>query len=1032
MKALLCGATALVAFGRLLEPSFAADSRPLVTTQPDPQADVAPYFVAESDPRWSDADWSAEDIAALRKKIKYVFVLFNENRSFDHEYGTLPGVDGLYSDGKAPRAAADTPGFTETYRDTVAGQTVTVQPFLVGPAQNASFKDSTDHSHEGLAAKIDVRDGVARMDRFAEVEWRKYAAYGEKGERMGTQMARLVMAHMDCDTIPFFWRYATRFTIFDNNFATEDTPSTPNAIAILAGQAGETQWVKHPSATNNPADTGITGADQRHDQRQDLQRHRDELRGRRWSAIRSRGGARLSTEPASGASRRLPHENWDPKNTASNITVASLPLTMMGGWINLLTHWDRSPAFDLPDVQKDISAIAALGRTPVQWRWYQNGYDLEPTDSGAVVSHKAYVSHHNGAQYFGYIANNPAEQMNLRGEGDFFADLASGELPAEGGVFYVRGGYYNLNYPKQTAVIQNANYPNPKGLTPDELAKIAKVKSGDDDHPGYSDSQLTEAMAARVINAIAGNPRLWDESAIVITYDESDGLYDHVPPRILSYGPDGLPLARGVRIPLILISPYARAHAVSHAEGDHNAIIETINALFGLPALSSLPDEKQALADGNSADLQRLRAKGLRAEVSRASRHALGHNRQPHLRLRQGARPWRPSPAPGLAGAHSERRHRELSPLRRQGLRRDRRHAGERSPEHPERDPGGVQHLADNAAGLQLMSRGFTLGVRAASIAMGGLLAVSAHAGPIVDRIKAEGMIRCGGVSRPGLVSQSPDGRQASGLFLDLCRAVGAALLGPEGRIEFRPYDFDAAFAPLRDGGDDLAFLDGAEILDQRLAGKTILGPPVAFVSTGVMVPENSSAKSLADLSGKSVCFYQGSSAHRSLEAWMAGRRLDFTRMAYTEYGEMDDAYAARKCDAVAGEIGDLAVGLDSGEGKGVRSRTLPEPLATWPVFAVTPANDAQWAAVVAWAIVALERAELASDPWTASGGDAAAANGADLELAEDWRKRVLAAAGSYAEIYARNLGERSRLRLPRGPNAPVEAGGQFVTPFRE
>ena len=52
---------------------------------------------------------------------------------------------------------------------------------------------------------------------------------------------------------------------------------------------------------------------------------------------------------------------------------------------------------------------------------------------------------------------------------------------------------------------------------------------------------------------------------------------------ILSYGPDGLPLARGIRIPLLLISPYARVHAVSHAEGDHNAVIETINALFGLP-----------------------------------------------------------------------------------------------------------------------------------------------------------------------------------------------------------------------------------------------------------------------------------------------------------------------------------------------------------------------------------------------------------------------------------------------------------------
>src|SRR5208282_4612048 len=64
--------------------------------------------------------------------------------------------------------------------------------------------------------------------------------------------------------------------------------------------------------------------------------------------------------------------------------------------------------------------------------------------------------------------------------------------------------------------------------------------------------------------------------------------------------PDGYPLSRGIRIHLIMISPYAKAHSVSHAEGDHNAIIQTINTIFGLPPLASLPNEELALHMGNS------------------------------------------------------------------------------------------------------------------------------------------------------------------------------------------------------------------------------------------------------------------------------------------------------------------------------------------------------------------------------------------------------------------------------------------------
>ena len=94
-------------------------------------------------------------VKLLRQRIKYVFVIFNENHSFDNEFGTFPGVNGIYSDGMKPRSPGDTPGFTQTYTD-VSGVKVTVQPFKIGPAQNSSVVDSVDHSHTGFAKKIDM------------------------------------------------------------------------------------------------------------------------------------------------------------------------------------------------------------------------------------------------------------------------------------------------------------------------------------------------------------------------------------------------------------------------------------------------------------------------------------------------------------------------------------------------------------------------------------------------------------------------------------------------------------------------------------------------------------------------------------------------------------------------------------------------------------------------------------------------------------------------------------------------------------
>jgi len=547
----------------------------MVTPQPNPSAAVAPFVsdLAHETPISRD-----ELIRRLRQKVKYVFVVFNENHSFDNLFGTFPGANGLYADSLGPRDAAHTPGFTQAWTDD-AGVAHSVTPFRLGPDENSTFLDSVDHSHTGLARKLHVSHGLAAMDQFAADDYARVARRGNPASiAMGNQFAQLVMAHTDCDTQPFFWSYANHFALFDNIFATEDTPSTPNAIAMIAGQSGETQWVKHGVEQV----TAELGSHKGKLAPAPIVNDEQPFWGSQYDATKT------ARQPDS------PSENYKDSNIAGNLTFATLPLTFAGRGVTADTARDPDPATDLADIQKDIPFIQGHDGTPVNWRWYQEGYDHEPTEAPGVASHEGYVSHHEGPQYFGYIARNPAFAGNLRGMGDIMSDLKSGNLPKTGGVFYIRGGFSNID--AMSPPIQNPNFP--AALTTADRAAIAKTKHGDDDHPAYSDRMISEAMAAHVINAVAGNPEMWAESAIIITYDESDGFYDHVPPHILSYGPDGLPLARGIRIPMILISPYARSHVVSHAEGDHNAVIETLDALYDLPPLASLPEEKAALISG--------------------------------------------------------------------------------------------------------------------------------------------------------------------------------------------------------------------------------------------------------------------------------------------------------------------------------------------------------------------------------------------------------------------------------------------------
>jgi phospholipase C len=550
-----------------------------------------------------------QKLELIRHHIKYVFVIFHENESFDHYFGTFPGANGLFSAPHDTTPANATPSFVQKYLDTSLN-TVTISPFLMPQAVQTSGGTivpiypadliSVDHSHQGMANSLDEDQttGVAANDRYAmDQESLTTDGSGNIVTSKGVaptavslaqkQKAMTNLSHIDCDTIPFMWRWAKNFVLFDNFHQTIVGPSTPNAIALIAGQSGQTQWALHnnegPTVTYaNPAFPNPLGASF----------------GSNVMPSTSNAYVPIVADPGPFPGSNLdtntvkPPFNFDenPANPTVNLTFATQPLSFMGHNIESIIASDPNPMADLLDVQDDIKTIASKDPA-VNWGWFQQGFNandasdpFEPQNSTTPNPtnnpglNTGYVLHHNGPQYFGYLADNPEVlNNNLHGAKDFFDAVENRTLPRDGGVFYLRGGYDNND-----------------GLVPvDPTPAIQHAFIGNDDHPAYSDQQISEAFAAKAINDITNSP-YWPESVIIITYDETDGFYDHVSPERRNTFADGSPLAAGPRIPTLLISPYAKAGKISHRYSEHGSVIKFINELYGLVPLASLPDEKHA------------------------------------------------------------------------------------------------------------------------------------------------------------------------------------------------------------------------------------------------------------------------------------------------------------------------------------------------------------------------------------------------------------------------------------------------------
>ncbi len=343
-----CAAIATIA---MLQPGVVlAQSPPMIEVAPKSGPIVQGFINNIAGQTYLSHD---QKLDLLRKKVKYVFVLFQENRSFDHYFGTYPGARGLFT-----QPAGKTPGFVQPIVN-IDGSVGSISPFLIPQTvKDVNGKtvqiypadtDSIDHSHTGIDNSLDVdANNVAHNDRYALDEEGLTTLNGKIVLRSTglpptsppslalKQKGELAVAHIDCDTIPFLWQYADRFTLFDNFYQTVIGPSTPNAIAMIAGQSGETQWALHPSdGSNNTASPTVALS----------------------------GGLPVVGDPGP-----FPGSNFDespvqppygpkdvsPASPTLNQTYATLPLSFLGRSIESVVASDENPALDLLDVQHDI------------------------------------------------------------------------------------------------------------------------------------------------------------------------------------------------------------------------------------------------------------------------------------------------------------------------------------------------------------------------------------------------------------------------------------------------------------------------------------------------------------------------------------------------------------------------------------------------------------------------------------------------------------------------------------------------------
>jgi len=308
-----------------------------------------------------------------------------------------------------------------------------------------------------------------------------------------------------------------------------------------------------------------------------------------------------------------------------------------------------------------------------------------------------------------------------------------------------------------------------------------------------------------------------------------------------------------------------------------------------------------------------------------------------------------------------------------------------------------------------------------------------------------KGFVRCG-VSQglPGFSNADASGNW-TGVDVDVCRAVAAAVLGDANKVKFTPLSAKERFTALTSGEIDILSRNTTWTLSRDAdIGLTFVGVNF-YDGQGFMVRKSSGITSTSDFkSGLSACVNIGTTTELNMRDFFTANGITYEPVVFEKADEEVAAYDSGRCDTYTTDKSGLAAQRTKLSDPSAHV-VLPETISKEPLGPVTREGDENWSDIVRWSLnVMIEAEELGI---TSSNADAMKTSenpaikrlvgsegetGAALALDQEWSLRIIKQVGNYGESYERNVGPDTPVGLSRGPNAQwINGGILYANPTR-